>query len=117
MNSYYLYELFIINYTLFTKKFFPAFNPAIAVHVAAAGNRNCTTGALANVGTSGYAWSSSPNSSTSVNAGNLGFDASVVNPLNNNNRANGFPVRCVQHLSLFLSFLTIFEPEQHIHCL
>jgi hypothetical protein len=53
---------------------------------------------LTSVGTSGFAWSSSPNASGSVNAGNLGFDATVVNPLNNNNRANGFPVRCVQHL-------------------
>ena len=43
------------------------------------------------VGASGFAWSSSPNASGSVNAGNLGFDATVVNPLNNNNRANGFP--------------------------
>lgn len=53
---------------------------------------------MTSVGTSGYAWSSSPNASGSVNAGNLGFNATVVNPLNNNNRANGFPVRCVQHL-------------------
>jgi hypothetical protein len=53
---------------------------------------------LTSVGASGFAWSSSPNASGSVNAGNLGFDATVVNPLNNNNRANGFPVRCVQHL-------------------
>ena len=53
---------------------------------------------MTSVGASGFAWSSSPNASGSVNAGNLGFDATVVNPLNNNNRANGFPVRCVQHL-------------------
>jgi len=51
---------------------------------------------LTSVGTSGFAWSSSPNASGSVNAGNLGFDATVVNPLNNNNRANGFTVRCVR---------------------
>ena len=85
--------------------------------VAAAGNRNRETGALDVVGSNGYAWSSSTYASGNINAGNLRFIAGEVQPLNGNNRANGFPVRCVQHLSLFLSFLTIFEPEQHIHCL
>ncbi|MDE6711902.1 MAG: hypothetical protein K2J53_05840 [Alistipes sp.] len=28
----------------------------------------------------------------------MNFNSSNVYPLNNNNRANGFPVRCVQHL-------------------
>ena len=62
----------------------------------ASGYRNRTSGALSNVGTNGYAWSSSPNASGNVNAGNLNFNASYVNPLNNANRANGFPVRCVR---------------------
>ena len=55
------------------------------------------------VGTNGYAWSSSPTSG-STNAGYLDFNSGNVNPLNNNNRAYGFPVRCVQHLpeALFL---------------
>lgn len=43
-------------------------------------------------------WSSSSYLAGSANAGNLGFNSSVVNPLNNNNRAYGFSVRCVQHL-------------------
>ena len=59
----------------------------------ASGNRNRTSGALNNVGSNGYYWSSAPNG---ANARNLNFNASNVNPLNNNNRANGFPVRCVQ---------------------
>ncbi|MDE6446656.1 MAG: hypothetical protein K2L06_07380 [Alistipes sp.] len=54
------------------------------------------------VGTYGYAWSSSSYASGNNNAGNLRFLASEVTPLNGNNRANGFPVRCVQHLPLFL---------------
>lgn len=62
----------------------------------ASGYRNRTSGALTNVGTNGYYWSSSPNSSGSTNAGNLNFNATNVNPLNSNNRANGFPVRCVR---------------------
>lgn len=67
---------------------------------------------MTSVGTSGYAWSSSPNASGSVNAGNLGFNATVVNPLNNNNRANGFPVRCVQHLRRAVLFNLIDYPIQ-----
>ncbi len=66
-------------------------------HIAA-GNRNRETGALTNVGTNGYVWSSSSNYAGSNNAGNLNFNSSNVNPLNNTNRANGFSVRCVQHL-------------------
>ena len=64
--------------------------------LAASGYRHRASGALTNVGTEGDSWSSSPNASGSVNAGNLNFNATNVNPLNSNNRANGFPVRCVR---------------------
>lgn len=64
--------------------------------LAASGYRNRTSGAPTNVGSNGNSWSSSPNSSGSANAGNLNFNATNVNPLNNNGRANGFPVRCVR---------------------
>ncbi len=40
-----------------------------------------------NVGANGDYWSSSSYLAGSANAGNLGFNSSVVNPLNNNNRA------------------------------
>ncbi|MDE5906513.1 MAG: hypothetical protein K2G66_02635 [Alistipes sp.] len=63
----------------------------------ASGYRNFPTGALAAVGTDGDYWSSAPQSG-STNAGNLGFNSGIVNPLNSNNRAFGFTVRCVQHL-------------------
>ncbi len=57
------------------------------------------------VGTNGYAWSSSSYAAGNLNAGNLNFNSGNVNPLNGNNRANGFPVRCVQHLpELLISF-------------
>ena len=62
----------------------------------AAGLRNRTTGALTNVGTEGDSWSSSSYAASNINAGYLYFNASLVNPLNNTNRANAFPVRCVQ---------------------
>ena len=77
----------------------------------ASGYRNFPTGALAAVGTDGDYWSSAPQSG-STNAGNLGFNSGIVNPLNSNNRAFGFTVRCVQHLQgcFFLHpFSTSFE--------
>lgn len=61
--------------------------------IPAAGYRNNSSGALNNVGSNGNYWSASPNSS---NGYNLNFNSNNVNPSNNNNRANGFSVRCVQ---------------------
>ena len=47
-----------------------------------------------NQGTNGYFWSSTANSAD--NARNLNFNSSNVNPgNNNNNKLNGFAVRCV----------------------
>ena len=59
-------------------------------HSSAAGNRNRTSGGLNNVGSNGNWWSFAPNSKT--NARNLNFNATAVNPLNTNNRANGCAV-------------------------
>jgi hypothetical protein len=66
-------------------------------YIPASGNRNNSTGAVSNVGVNGNAWSSSPNG---TNGYNLNFNGTSVNPANNNNRANGFPVRCVKNLTL-----------------
>ena len=73
----------------------------IAFHgFPAAGLRNGgNVGQLANSPGNGYYWSSSPNSSTSVNAGNLNFNSGNINTKNNNNRANGQSVRCVSELT------------------
>ncbi|MBR3052324.1 hypothetical protein IKG60_01735 [Candidatus Saccharibacteria bacterium] len=46
-----------------------------------------------NAGGNGNYWSSTVNSSE--NARNLNFNATNVNPENNNNRYNGFSLRCV----------------------
>ncbi len=61
------------------------------------GNVNLNTGALRNFGINGYDWS---RIATVYGAGtwdakayNLNFNASGVNPSNNNVRWNGFPVR------------------------
>ena len=61
------------------------------VSLAASGNRNRTSGGLNNVGSNGNYWSYASNSQ--ANAYNLNFNSSNLNPLNNNNRANGFSVR------------------------
>ncbi len=58
--------------------------------------RMATTGVVVtNVAQNGNYWSSSPFAGN-TNAGNLNFNSGGVNPLNNNNRANGFTVRCVR---------------------
>lgn len=60
----------------------------------ASGYRNNSDGSMNNVGSNGNYWSASPNSAN--NGYYLNFNSSNVNPSNNNNRANGFSVRCVQ---------------------
>lgn len=64
----------------------------------ASGYRHVTTGVLTSVGDGGWCWSSSSYAAGNRNAGSLNFNTGNVNPLNNDNRANGFAVRCVQHL-------------------
>jgi hypothetical protein len=58
-----------------------------------AGNRNYS-GSPNNRGSNGYYRSSSPNG---INAYNLNFNSSNVNPQNNTNRAHAFSVRCFKH--------------------
>lgn len=52
---------------------------------------NLNNGQARNVGNEGDYWSRTAKSST--NAYNLNFNTSNVNPSNNNNRWNGFPLR------------------------
>jgi hypothetical protein len=53
---------------------------------------------LGGAGTNGEYWGSSSNAAGNINASSVYFIASTVNPFGNPNRANGFAVRCVQHL-------------------
>ena len=65
----------------------------------ATGYRHNVTGALASVGASGYAWSSSSFGGTVPrDGGYLYFSATWVSPLNRNARSFGFPVRCVRNI-------------------
>ena len=52
------------------------------------------SGSLENAGTWGNYWSSVQNSSS--NAYNMNLNSSSVNPSNNNDKRNGFSVRCVR---------------------
>ncbi len=62
------------------------------------GSRLYSSGSFNNVGSNGYYWSASPNSTS--NGYNLNFNSSAVNPSNNNNRANGFAVRPLREFAI-----------------
>ena len=62
----------------------------------AAGYRNGADGRVIDVGWGCYAWSASPFSATSQNAGFLNVYSNWVNPVSNARRADAFPVRCVR---------------------
>ncbi len=64
--------------------------------IPSAGNRNRINGLLNNQGTNGNYWSSTV---SGTNARNLNFNSTVANT-NNNNRANGFTVRCLKDYSM-----------------
>jgi len=70
-----------------------ATNPEVMIPLA--GNRNNGSGSMNNLGSNGNYWSSSING---ANANNLNFNTGGVNPGNNNNRGNGFSVRCLKDL-------------------
>ena len=59
----------------------------------ASGIRDSWSGDLDYVGTSGYAWSSSPDAASNDGGAYLNFGSSRVNPENYNSRTLGFPVR------------------------
>ena len=68
----------------------------------AVGNLN-TAGSLNNAGTNGYYWSSAQSSSD--NAHNMNFNSISVGMNSNNNKRNGFSVRCVRQEFTTLIFL------------
>ena len=79
----------------------------------ASGYRNNSNGSLNNVGSNGYYWTATPYSTN--NGRNLNFNSSNTN-WNNNNRANGFPVRAVAEAfadQWILPFLNLFTNGHH----
>ena len=75
--------------------YYTAWQSGLTDFYPASGYRLRTSGALTNVGSGGYSWSSSPTQSSAL-AGYLGFSAAGVYPQGNDSRAYGFPVRCVR---------------------
>ena len=67
-----------------------------SLFLPAAGLRNNNSGELVGTSSNGYCWSSSPYYGGVSYAGGLGFYSGSVYPLNSNNRAYGFSVRCVR---------------------
>ena len=63
----------------------------------ASGYRNNNSAVPYNVGSNAYYWTAGPNNTN--NGRNLNFNPGNVNPLNNNNRSNGFGVRAAQELT------------------
>ncbi len=91
-------------------------HPSDCPETPAAGARSRETGALESVGANGDYYSSSSFVTGNNNAGNLWFNATGVNPLNNGTRAWARAVRCVQHLhrscrSVSLSAKAAWRPE------
>lgn len=68
-----------------------------SLFLPAAGLRDGNSGELANTSSNGYYWSSSSIYGGNLYAGSLGFRSGYVYPLLNDNRADGFSVRCVQN--------------------
>ena len=69
-------------------------NMSNALKLPMAGLRSWNDASLSYQGTIGYYWSSSPNG---TNGYLMLFNSSNINPSNNNNRANGFSVRCFKN--------------------
>ena len=81
----------------------------------ASGYRNRDSGGLNNVGSNGNYWCAVPNSA--ANGRYLNFNSGNVNPLNNNNRANGFSVRAVRAFKSqpFITTTTLELTFEQIH--
>ncbi len=68
---------------------------------------------MTNVSINGFDWSASPNST--ANGYYLNFNSTGVNPSNNNHRAYGFPVRCLQVFTIRPSgFITMKQKEKQV---
>jgi len=82
------------------------------------GQRNNSDGSLNNQGSNGNYWSATQNNAT--NGYNLNFNSGNSNPSNNNDKAYGFSVRCVQEITysftpLFYSSLTYWFTRKNFY--
>ena len=93
-SSSYFTNSSLYNSTKEGMNFSGKFGSASTIWYPVSGYRNYIDGGLNYVGSSGYYWSASPNSSSACNLRftNLGY----VYPSNSGNRAFGYSVRCLQ---------------------
>ena len=78
----------------------------------APGYRSAASAVLGAVGADSHAWASSSFLVGSYTAGNYYGGATRMVPLKDDNRAFGFPVRCVQHLSE--PFVSVRHPDLEV---
>ena len=82
-----------------------ACSPLVMLRLQLAGNGNGTS--LNNQGANSNWWSSTAN--TATNARNMNVNSSATNPANNNNKYNGFSVRCLLAMArVMLNVLYLF---------
>ena len=74
----------------------------LTLSILGSGYRNRESGAFTNMGSNGNYWSAGV--ASEANSYYLNFNSGNVNPLNNNNRANGFAVRPVQAFNILWVF-------------
>ncbi|MCD7969584.1 MAG: fibrobacter succinogenes major paralogous domain-containing protein [Alistipes sp.] len=79
---------------------------------------------MTNTSTNGYYWSASQSATNAIYSSNLNINSSNVNPANQNQRANGFSVRCVAAFhkqvcgitpALIFSIVLIFTEKERRH--
>ena len=87
-----------------------AINLVAAISFLPGGYRNNNNGTFNNLGNNGNLWSSTENSSTNAWNRNLNYNNTQVNR-NNNNKQNGFSVRCVRDLKFKVISLSFCEIE------
>ena len=80
------------------------------IYLTRGGNVNMTTGSLRNAGNNGNYWASTAYQSE-LYAYNLNFNSANVNPSNNNNRWNGFTVRCLAGFPVRSSIFPNLKPS------
>ncbi len=86
-------------------------NSAAANSFLPGGYRNNNNGNFNNMGNNGNLWSSTENNSTNAWNRNLNYNNTQVNR-NNNNKQNGFSVRCVRDLEFMIIGLLPFICEK-----
>lgn len=87
-------------------------NPAAAISFLPGGYRNNNNGNFNNLGNNGNFWSATENNTNNVWKRKLNYNNTQVNR-NNNNKQNGFSVRCLRDLEFSIIGLLPSIHEMH----